>query len=234
MNSKFESLEQRRLLSVSIAGHVAEHITLNSAGSLVVRGTSHADHISIKTVGSRVRVGVDDGVAYYTSTKVKAIIVAGGKGDDSIAANSTLDEVISGGDGNDTISSGSGDDNISGDAGDDSILAGAGDDTCHGGLGDDHIRGGSGTNDLSGDDGDDDISIQSLASNSHLAGGNGDDRIDTGDDRTTFVDAGAGDDQVHGRFRVGGKGVEVSDDGSTHDAGDDDGGGVGGIIDPKP
>lgn len=107
----------------------------------------------------------------------------------------SVNDVISGGDGNDSILGQLGNDSISGDAGNDTLSGGTGNDTISGGDGNDNIAGGAGTDSLTGGIGLDTI-----------AGGDGNDTIDGGADNDLIsggsdndsIQAGDGDDRVYG------------------------------------
>src|SRR4051794_29191503 len=110
-----ESLEQRRLLSVSLHG-----------GVLNIKGSKSADNIEIQVEQSQLRVTVGSSSKTFDLSKVRRIHAIGGKGDDNIHFNSAggdlkVPMLFVGGAGNDTLISGGGDDNLKGGAGDDSI-----------------------------------------------------------------------------------------------------------------
>src|SRR5205823_393218 len=132
-NPMVESLEQRRLLSVSLHG-----------GLLAIKGTRAANDIEIKVDHSSVVVTMDGASKSFNLSDIRRVRAMGGKGNDNIHFNSTggkLSVPM-------TLLGGVGDDTLVGGAGDDVIKGGAGDDDCQGGAGDDSIDGDGGDDDL--------------------------------------------------------------------------------------
>jgi Ca2+-binding RTX toxin-like protein len=171
MTPRIESLESRRLFSISVKSGIM-HINL----------TPEDDNVSLTTLNSTTQASYVD----FAGTKVvdnkfvnlkgvKRIDVECGKGDDSIAfaiGNLTIrcfincaagDDIvgietkgnsfISGGAGDDTITGGIANDSIEGDSGDDDIFGGKGNDTLNGGAGFDQIEGGQGNDSIQAQDG---------------------------------------------------------------------------------
>ena len=149
--SRFEPLEARRLLSVSVDG-----------STLVISGTDGPDVIRISSdpfLGG-LTVDVNGEVIRWSNFSLSSfqlLNVSGGGGDDQIliGQNLVLPVFADGGDGNDLIQTG---------MGADSLFGGGGDDTLIGGGGADFMDGGAGLNQLmtdeldtfpSNDDGDD-------------------------------------------------------------------------------
>ena len=87
-----------------------------------------------------------------------------GSGHADVIYGSSLDNVITAGDGDDTVNSRQGNDTVYGGGGDDYIAGHDGDDTLYGGDGDDDLRGNAGTDTYYGE-----------AGNDFLLGGQGDD-----------------------------------------------------------
>src|SRR5437870_6889476 len=155
-----ESLEQRRLLSVSLHG-----------GLLAIKGTKAADDIQIEMEHSSVVVTMNGSSKSFNLSDIRRIRAMGGKGNDNIHFNSgggklsvpmTLmggvgNDTLVGGNGDDVLKGGAGDDDCEGGAGDDSIQGDGGDDSCDGGAGDDSIDGNAGDDDLNGDQGDESL-----------------------------------------------------------------------------
>ena len=146
----FETLEDRRLLSVSLAGN----------GVLNIEGTRRSDRIELsiyqavqnnKTVD--ILKVVDNGVTKtFNADSVRLINVNGGNGEDLVrlAASVDIDSVTRGGNGKDSLFGGSGDDKIYGDNAKDYIAGGAGNDSLWGGNGKDTLIGNAGNDMLDG------------------------------------------------------------------------------------
>ena len=146
----FETLEDRRLLSVSLA----------SNGVLNIEGTRRSDRIELsiyqvvqnnKTVD--ILKVVDNGVTKtFNADTVRLINVNGGNGEDLVrlAASVDIDSVIRGGNGKDSLFGGSGDDKIYGDNAKDYLAGGAGNDSLWGGNGKDTLLGNAGNDMLDG------------------------------------------------------------------------------------
>lgn len=83
--------------------------------------------------------------ARWTLTTIKALVLQGTSGNDTLTGYATADSIsggagndsILGGDGNDTLDGGSGDDVLEGGTGNDRLVGGAGNDTLNGGAGND-------------------------------------------------------------------------------------------------
>jgi Ca2+-binding RTX toxin-like protein len=98
------------------------------------------------------RVEFADGTVWDTSVMLKAPI-QGTAGNDNLAGNDELDDIIYGNDGNDTLSGCAGDDVLNGGNGDDILRSHQGNDILDGGAGNDTLYGGNGyTNDGLGND----------------------------------------------------------------------------------
>lgn len=173
-----ELLEQRRLMALSVE---------MDGTSLVVTGSSGADHISVYINPSVDSIYVSDGTntygAYYQGT-VTLVKILAGAGNDSIYIdddNSTLDgtnalpesALIYGEGGNDRIYGGNLADTVYGGDGDDLEYGGADNDFMYGGNGYDTLYGDDG-NDTIGGDADNDV-LTGNAGNDSMAGGSGDD-----------------------------------------------------------
>jgi Ca2+-binding RTX toxin-like protein len=220
MSQLFEGLEDRRLLSSTLAG-----------GVLTITGTANADRVfvtaamdKVYVVESTVTPGTNGAPPTVTTTRnafnradVHSIEANLGAGNDQMvvsdfsffrgggtpipatlngeAGNDTLitgggDDTLNGGDGNDLLSGDGGKDVLNGGAGNDVLLGGGGDDTMNGDSGDDFLAGGGGNDTINGDDGRD-----------RLDGGRGDD----------VLNGGAGNDAI---FAVDGSGTDKVDGGS--------------------
>jgi Ca2+-binding RTX toxin-like protein len=89
---------------------------LRNGGNLTVVGDSRRDNVIIlDPVGTQVRVTLNGQQTFYDN--VTQITVVGGKGDDDISNNTSLNSLLLGGAGNDTILSGAGNDTIDGGSG---------------------------------------------------------------------------------------------------------------------
>ena len=142
-----ETLEGRRLMTISAIGHY-----------LYVYGSNGNDDIAITGVGNDVSVSGNAGSGSYTGITNLFVIGAGGNDTVTVANTVTSAAQLDGGDGND---------NLTGGGGRDILLGGDGDDVLHGGSGNDNLSGGNGKDYLAGDAGYDVI----------LADGAGQDRI---------------------------------------------------------
>jgi Ca2+-binding RTX toxin-like protein len=173
----FESLEARRLLSVTLHG-----------GTLRIIGTDSADHIQLshpipslfKPDTSRTFVDFNGEHSEFKTSAIKRILIDGREGNDRIQVGidpffntcgafswppdpypfePTVPALLLGGAGADTLIGGAGQDRIFGGAGsdfldgshnDDFVSGGAGDDALLGGSGDDRLRGGAGDDGFQG------------------------------------------------------------------------------------
>jgi hypothetical protein len=132
--------------------------TLDSFGTLIIKGTAGSDSIVVKGSGSSATVTMNG--ASKTFNGVKKIGVDAGEGNDMINLSAiSLPSSVDGKGGNDTI------------------LGGGGSDTLHGGLGNDSIVGGFGADSLFGDDGDDTLDAADGTADPKVDGGNGNDTI---------------------------------------------------------
>jgi Ca2+-binding RTX toxin-like protein len=211
-----EGLETRRLLSAAIQVH---------DGTLIVRGTGHADNIAVSQIppGGSIPLDAPANSLYVTingrtrrldSQKIRRVRVETGKGDDHVEMADDpfytgtrvaivtllqdLPSTIVGGAGNDTLIGGQAADSLSGGAGNDLLGGFIGDDTLDGDLGRDTLAGNAG-NDL-------------------LRGGNGHDRI-LADDTGDTVQGGSGFDLLlapHGNPTTRSK-IEATTDAATLD-----------------
>src|SRR5689334_19825065 len=135
-----ETLENRRLLSITLSG-----------GVLTVTGTAGADHIEFQKRASEGKLKVEaNGVERkFALSSVTKIVALGGTGNDVITFSGrdgglNVKASIDGGAGNDFIEGGLGNDTLVGGAGNDSIQGGGGNDIISGGLGNDRLDGGAG------------------------------------------------------------------------------------------
>jgi hypothetical protein len=159
-----ENLEQRRLLSASVAN-----------GVLTITGTDKADHIIITQEKKSVLVREGSHLTRFDQlsriSHVSQIIVNAVGGNDRIKVTAKLAATIDGGDGKDLIIGGNGADVLIGGNGNDRILGQAGNDSINGGAGKDALFGGAGDDTLDAFDTDAD----------QVAGGAGNDsaRVDS-------------------------------------------------------
>jgi PKD repeat protein len=222
IQAAFEAMETRRLMS-------AVQVT---DGVLIVDADPHtASNIIVDLHAPSGRItGYANGVkATFSADEVRAILVNGGEGDDSIFIDPALnlptlikggagDDWVRGGSGVDTIDAGPGNDTVHGGRGDDRISGGEGHDLINGNAGDDLLDGGLGEDRLYGQDGDDTIYggegfdlLAGQGGDDTIYGGEGDDRVsgNTGDDE---IFGGLGDDAIEGNRGadqlVGGEGVD--------------------------
>lgn len=154
----FEHLEDRRLMSVSLAKSV-----------LTITGTNKADTIYVQPMNGQLEVEFNGTVVKRVAmSKVKRVVISGLNGDDSIGA--TLPSNMRAG-----IDGGKGDDIISAGEGNDTVYGGDGDDLIHGNGGDDMLYGGRGADHLDGGDGNDFFDAQDGGAIDYVEGGDGDD-----------------------------------------------------------
>jgi Ca2+-binding RTX toxin-like protein len=132
--------------------------------------------------------GADTIIGYESADAIVA-----GAGDDSVSARGGNDAVqgnggadsLSGGSGDDTVDGGDGNDLVSGDAGNDLLLGGAGNDTLQGGEGDDVLDGGAGNDTLVGNYWNDYLQYYFGQGNDTYRFGRGDGQDTIGDDDST-------------------------------------------------
>lgn len=214
---RLESLEERRLLSVS-------RVFLNPTNSKITFvGSEVADTAVVsESIPGVIDVSFEhDGQlteASYAKSAVSSIVFYGEGGSDSFTNTTSLNVKAFGGLGNDTIVGGSGVDELFGDDGDDTLIGGVGDDSIKGGAGNDLIRGQAGDDYLAGDDGDD--SLFGDSGNDSLYGHFGNDRLEGGDGNDTLY-AGSGNDTLLGDagedVLFGEAGLDTLDGGSDND-----------------
>jgi len=182
----FESLESRKLLSVTL-----------SSGVLTVNGTSGADVIEFqRRDDGRLKVELNGSERRFSLSSVQKIVVNASGGNDFVEFSGrdgglSIPSVLNGGDGNDTLEGGNGRDLIFGNAGRDYLQGKAGNDSLRGGSGDDRLEGGSGNDILNGGDGND--YLQGGDGNDDVFGAAGSDTIygNSGNDDFGFDDRGS-------------------------------------------
>jgi Ca2+-binding RTX toxin-like protein len=193
-----ENLEDRRLLSATLAG-----------GVLTITGTADNDRVAVTTVMDKVyvvestvtpgengaRPTITTNRSSFNKADVHSIEASLLAGDDRMLVSdggffsrsrNPIDTTVNGGDGNDYIVTGGGNDTLNGGDGNDFLIADGGNDTVNGGAGNDFLGGGSGNDTLNGD-----------AGNDNLSGGSGDDTVN-GDDGRDRLDGGRGADKLNG------------------------------------
>jgi Ca2+-binding RTX toxin-like protein len=140
-----------------------------------------------------------------------SVTVAGGTGNDTMVADGSASDLLSGQDGDDvifassdntapgggnsTVAGGSGDDTLSGTSGDNVLDGGLDDDSMLGGDGDDQMFGSNGDDVVAGEAGDD--SLYGGSGNDTLLGGTGEDYL-SGSSGTDFLSGDAGNDTLYG------------------------------------
>lgn len=161
-----------------------------------VNGTPENDLISLTVRDGRLRVWINNSLTTVDLSRVGALAVSGGNGDDlidlgggvpaaSVYGKSGNDKLY-GGAGNDLVDAGPGRDSVWGRGGDDRLLGYANPDRLYGGDGNDTLDGGSGNDQLYGDAGQD-----------RLVGGIGDDYLAGGANPDRLVDL-SGADTLYG------------------------------------
>jgi Ca2+-binding RTX toxin-like protein len=142
-----ETLEGRRLFSGGIS-------TLGSV--VLITGDSSPDTAKVTTDGPHLFVSLQHGQhthakTYFTS-KVSAILFAGGDGNDKFTNDTGIGSLATGGNGNDLLIGGSGGDVLFGGNGNDSLNGRGGQDKLLGQGGADFLAGGTGNDYLDGGD----------------------------------------------------------------------------------
>lgn len=165
LESRFESLESRRLLTVTLVD-----------GVLTVAGTEEADQLAVGRNDTSIVVNDNGTNSSWNPADVTSIVVNGLGGNDDIVVRARLAKPI-------TLGGGAGDDRIHGGAGRERILGGAGDDLLAGGGGGDLMEGG-----------DDDDRIVGGAGEDRMLGNAGSDRFDAVDTFHDQLDGGDGED----------------------------------------
>jgi len=159
---QFESLENRRLMSVSLN---------TTTDLLTINGTAGNDNLAVRVEGTRLRTSDNGVVRFFPRSEVSRIAIFGRQGYDTImvdmnvflpttlhgdapgapSAFSFIDgDDIFGGSGPDTITGGNNSGNITAGAGNDTIFTGPGDKGVNAGHGNDRIVNGSGQNQIDG------------------------------------------------------------------------------------
>ena len=150
------------------------------------------------TVQSMVSFALPDNVEDLQAGGVAAIALAGNTGANVLSANSGGD-TLTGGDGNDTLYGGSGNDSLGGDAGADLVYAYGGNDT---------VTGDGGYDTVYGQEGVDAITV---ANNSYVDAGIGDDTVTAGNNATVYGQDGNDQFTIQGGASLydGGAGADV-------------------------
>jgi Ca2+-binding RTX toxin-like protein len=193
-SSRIESLEARRLLSVS----------LSASGVLTITGTDGDDSIRVGyadsgkvAIFSRLLPEADQ---FFDASLIKKVIIRALGGNDDIGVDETqalFDKPIH-------VNCGAGNDTFRGGLEDDRVLAGPGNDFVEAFGGKNHIEGGAGNDDLRGGDDKDKIiagpgndNLVGFGGNDLLRGGAGNDTL-LGFDGNDLIFCGPGNDQAFG------------------------------------
>ncbi len=202
-------------------------------GVLNVNGTTSPDNISITINGNSVIAQLNDDTQTFALSSVRAYVVYGDAGNDTITAGPDLlsvslqgeagndvltgsdnGDVITGGDGNDYIDARGGDDNVRGNLGADTITGGAGKNALYGDEDNDRINGSGGRDYISGGSGED--RLYGRAGNDTLEGGANVDRL-WGDDGDDMLTGGTSADKLFGGngndSLIGQAGADLADGG---------------------
>ena len=184
----FETLEDRRLLSISL-----------NEGTLLMAGNKKQNHFDVSLLGDFVRaqittLGQGGGIDFkdFKPSKIKRIKVDAKGGSDvasvkwfafegkvTLLGGGGSDQLMTGHAGNATINGGSGPDVLlQGGGGDDLIKGGAGIDKLVGGDGNDTLIGGKGGDFFQGDNGNDVFRAKDGQADTSFFGGDGNDRIE--------------------------------------------------------
>ena len=161
----FESLESRRLMTVSLAN-----------GTLSVDGWNWVNNIAVSQHGSTLWVYDNGQFSAFSAWNVSQIWLKGNAYSDTLsAAGVTINTRIDGGGGNDNLTTGLGNDVVFGGTGNDIVTAGMGNDTIYGGIGDDQINADAGNDWVYAEDGND--IVRGGAGTDYLFGNNGNDAL---------------------------------------------------------
>lgn len=189
---QFESLESRRMMSVSLNA---------TTGLLTVTGRSVSDTLTVmpKTVAGQSYLEVsDNGVkTSYLLASVKTIRLIGNAGNDTLIVGSTITRpaILDGGEGKDVLTAGGGRDFLYGGDGDDSLYGGGDNDALYGGNGNDNLYGQGGSDQLFGGAGNDNLNGGDQGDT--LDGGEGNDTLRGGNHNDTLK-GGNGNDLLYG------------------------------------
>jgi parallel beta-helix repeat protein len=216
-----------------IFGGTVDMGAYESEGALSVQGTAGNDTISVSSNGTQLTATVNgqnsgpyllsqitsisifgqsgnDNIAI--GANVPAVLVKGGRGNDTIIASNDVGDTLNGGAQSDSIVGGNGDDSIYGSYGNDTLIGGVGHDTLvsgngnnklEGGLGSDSLVGGSGADLLIGNRGPDtlvagtgDNTLKGNIGLDELHGGTGHDLLNGGPDADTIYTVASSDTVV--------------------------------------
>lgn len=147
----FEPLEQRQLLSATLAN-----------GVLTVTGSNANEVISVTVAPDgifRMTQVHENGVRTFNSRlRIRKVVVNALAGDDTVTIGAGIGPaVLNGGKGSDSLSGGADDDVLRGQAGNDVLIGGDGADILIGGRGFDHLDGGPGADTFRARDGEADF-----------------------------------------------------------------------------
>jgi Ca2+-binding RTX toxin-like protein len=183
---QFERLEKRTLLAAAPIFVSTVHVSLTDAGTLVVRGSNHAERVSIRLANFAKDDKIQIWLKRPSDTNKRGFeyaLMGGGAnasvnridahfagGDDKISIDfsdrvTTAIQIhggagndhLIGDDGNEILAGGAGNDTIEASGGDDVLIGGRDRDSLSGGNGSDLLRGGGGQDFLNGDDGIDTV-----------------------------------------------------------------------------
>ncbi len=194
-----ETLEPRQLLSMSVptTPHLPSVWTIN--GDANPNNLSDVINVTYNPQTQDFNLTINGTlVQSRPASKVRRIIINGGKGDDTITVDTggkSIPATLNGGDGDDTLTGGDGNDRLNGGNGNDTLNGGGGNDALYGGNGDDVLNGGAGNDTLYGQAGSD--TLDGDDGNDHVFGGAGNDSVIGGDGKDT-VNGGAGANTLYG------------------------------------
>jgi len=161
----FETLESRRLFSVTLTD-----------GVLTVTGTESADQLVVGRNDTMIVVNDNGTASQWNPAEVSSIAINGLGSDDQIGVRPGVFKPIS-------IDAGAGNDAVHGGTGRERILGGAGNDLLNGGGGGDVLDGGA----------DNDLIVGGVGED-RMLGGAGNDRFDAVDRNADLLDGGDGED----------------------------------------
>ena len=210
---QLETLESRQLMALTA-------MSIDSAGTLYIRGDDSAETITVTKSGAYTTVQYTSGSAapinYNVGPTITRLDIRTNGGSDTVNNNTAMPATIYGGIGDDKLNGGSATDYIYGEVGNDTINGGAAGDYLYGGDGIDTVNGNGGVDSVYGDAGDDVVSGGGGIDYLHGGAGNdmlyGDDGLSLsivdgeaaggdnlfGEDGNDTLNGGYGDDTLHG------------------------------------
>jgi Ca2+-binding RTX toxin-like protein len=132
-------------------------VYISTHHTLVITGTRHDDEITLAISGSRIITTINGQPYASRPSRVRAININAGKGNDHVILDKTIltNAAIFAGSGNDSVQAGNGNDTLHGQTGSDNLNGGKGADFVEGGPDNDTVAGGKGPDQIFGNAGAD-------------------------------------------------------------------------------